>query len=112
MDVVAVFLAGGATALATGIGVLPVFLAGKRAEAAQPFLTGIAIGAMVVASIQGLLVPALRDGSVAVVTAGAAVGALFVVVAKVALSPEHSGARFDRDARRSILVFGVLFVHS
>ena len=59
------FLAGTATALATGLGALPVFWLGRRAEALQPVLIGLAAGVMTVASVVGLLLPALSDGSIA-----------------------------------------------
>src|SRR4051794_23510865 len=109
-EAAAVFLAGGATALATGLGAVPVFLMGTSARAAQPFLSGVAIGAMAVASIAGLLLPALREGSTAAVIAAVITGCVFVGVARAGLS--HERAHFGVAARRSILVFAVLFVHS
>jgi hypothetical protein len=41
-DVIVLLLAASATALATGIGAIPVFLFGRRAERATPFLLGFA----------------------------------------------------------------------
>ena len=63
MDVVLLTLAASATALATGLGAVPVFFMGARAEVLRPILLGTAIGAMTVASIVGLLRPALQEGS-------------------------------------------------
>ena len=52
-------LAATGTALATGLGAIPVFLLGARADALRPALWGLAGGVMAVASIVGLLKPAL-----------------------------------------------------
>jgi ZIP family zinc transporter len=62
VEVAALALAGSATALATGLGAVPVFLLGARAERLRPFLWGTAVGLMGVASIVGLLLPALDGG--------------------------------------------------
>ncbi len=52
------------TALATGVGALPVIaLGGERARAAQGVLSGFAAGVMAVAAIVGLLIPAASEGS-------------------------------------------------
>ena len=58
-----VFLVGAGTALATGIGAVPVALLGARARRLRPGLLGIAAGVMAVAAIWGLLLPALDEGS-------------------------------------------------
>ena len=112
MDAALVFIAGLGTALATGLGAVPVFLLGDRARATQPLLAGIAIGVMVVASVAGLLMPALDDGSVLEVAGGALAGILFVGAARSALGTKRARAHMGRATRSSILVFGVLFVHS
>ena len=99
------------TAFATGLGAIPVFLLGPRAERLRPALLGIAAGVMGVAAVAGLLEPALDDGSVGTVAAGCLAGVLFLVAARRALGPE--GTQAVRRARRmSVLVFAVLFVHS
>jgi ZIP family zinc transporter len=112
MDAALVFTAGLGTALAAGLGAVPVFLLRHRAAGAQPLLAGIAIGVMVVASVVGLLLPALDDGGAAAVAGGLLVGMVFVGFARAALGTKRARARIGRDLRRSILVFGVLFVHS
>src|SRR5215218_7664592 len=63
MDILVLTLAASATALATGLGAVPVFFMGTRAEAVRPTLLGVSIGAMTVASLLGLLKPALEEGS-------------------------------------------------
>jgi ZIP family zinc transporter len=109
-------LAGAATltALATGLGAVPVFLLGARAEALRPFLWGLAIGLMGVASFVGLLLPALDEGSGLAVGAGLVAGAAFLTVARRGLGARdiHIGDLRGKDVRTSVLVFAVLFVHS
>jgi ZIP family zinc transporter len=112
MDPIVVILAGAATALATGLGAIPVFLLGDRAAQLRPLLSAVAAGVMVLASA-ALLGPAIDDGSPATILAGVALGLLFVLEARRRLARRGRFAGAARvDARRSLLVFGVLFVHS
>jgi zinc transporter, ZIP family len=113
-EVVVVALAGSATALATGLGAIPVFLLGRRAEALNPFLWGLAIGLMGVAAVAGLLLPALDEGSPGAVVAGLLVGALFMLLTRRALGGHdlHVGKLRGTGVRQAVLVFVVLFVHS
>jgi ZIP family zinc transporter len=114
MDVLVLLLAASATALATGLGAIPVFFMGARAEALRPILLGTAIGAMTVASVVGLLKPALEEGSVASVTIGLLAGLVLLFVARALLGRRdvHVGTLRGSSVRLSILVFGVLLVHS
>ena len=107
-------LAATGTAFATGLGAVPVFFLGRGAAAWQPALWGLAAGVMTVASIVGLLKPALDEGSLAAVATGLAAGIAFLVVTRLALrsSRPHIGQFRGADVRTSILVFAVLFVHS
>lgn len=112
-DVVVLLLAASGTALATGLGAIPVFYLGRRAAQLTPVLLGFAAGVMGVASISGLLIPATEEGSAFAVLGGLVVGAALLGIAR---------SRFDRHshfmgqdgpgARTSALVFLVLFVHS
>jgi zinc transporter, ZIP family len=113
-DLVVLALAGTATALATGLGAVPVFLLGDRVVRLRPLLWGLAAGLMSVASVVGLLAPALDEGSAAAVGAGLAAGCLFLLVTRRALAHRdvHVGALRGAGVRRSLLVLGVLFVHS
>jgi ZIP family zinc transporter len=99
------------TAFATGLGAVPVFLLGQRAERLRPALLGIAAGVMGVAAVAGLLEPALDDGGTGTVAAGFAAGVLFLIVARRFLLPTRAGTA-SRARRTSLLVFAVLFVHS
>jgi ZIP family zinc transporter len=113
IELVAVVLAGGVTAIATGVGAVPVFLLGQRAERLHPLLSAVAAAVMIGASVLGLLRPALEDGSVQAVAGGVVTGVAFVAAARVRLTHD---SRFrgvaGSGARRSVLVFGVLFAHS
>jgi zinc transporter, ZIP family len=113
-DLVVLALAGCATALATGLGAVPVFALGGRIERFQPLLWGLAAGLMGIASVVGLLAPALDEGSTATVALGLAAGVAFLLVTRRVLSHRdvHVGALRGGGVRRSLLVLAVLFVHS
>jgi ZIP family zinc transporter len=112
-EVVILLLAACGTALATGLGAIPVFVLGTRARALTPFLLGIASGVMGVAAVVGLLVPALGEGSSAEVVGGLLAGVGFLALARRRLSADAGFlGRTGPDARISALVFLVLFVHS
>jgi zinc transporter ZupT len=62
MDAIVLILAASGTALATGLGAVPVFLLGPRARELAPALLGFAAGVMAVAAIVGLLIPRRKKG--------------------------------------------------
>jgi len=107
-------LAGTGTALATGLGAIPVFFLGERAAGLRPFLLGIAAGVMGVASVFGLLLPGLDEGSTASVLAGLLTGGAFLGTARAVLEARnhHLQRAMSEGMRTSVLVFVVLFVHS
>ena len=114
-EVVTLLLAGTATAIATGLGAIPVFALGtERAAALRPALWGLAAGLMGVASVVGLLLPALDEGDGGAVAAGLAAGVAFLALTRVAISRRdvHVGALRGAGVRRSAVVFVVLLVHS
>lgn len=112
-EVIVLLLAASATALATGIGAIPVFLFGRRAERATPFLLGFAAGVMGVAAVAGLLIPASEEGSTVAVIAGLAVGVAFLILARRRFHPDAGFmGRSGPGTRTSALVFLVLLVHS
>jgi zinc transporter, ZIP family len=114
MEVGLLVVAGAATAFATGLGVVPVFLLGNRATRLRPFLWGTTVGLMGVASVVGLLVPAIDEDGGATVVAGLLVGIVFLLGSRRLLAGRdvHLGELRGAGVRRSLLVFGVLFVHS
>lgn len=106
-------LAATATAFATGLGAIPVAILGARAEALRPALLGLAAGVMTVASLVGLLAPALNDGSLGEVALGVALGVGFLTAARLGLARhERTHPLGSRSLRTSLLVFTVLLVHS
>lgn len=113
-EVVVVALVGAVSALATGVGAVPVFLLRDRVEALLPLLWGLTIGLMGVASVVGLLLPALDEDAPGSVIAGLAVGVGFLLFARHWLGTHELSPVQLRTAgaRRSLLVFLVLFVHS
>ena len=112
-DVVVLTLAASATAVATGIGAIPVFFLGGRAAQLTPLLLGFAAGVMGVASVAGLLIPAAEEGSLLDLALGLAAGAALLGVARRRLDPKQGFmGRGGPGARTSALVFLVLFVHS
>ena len=98
------------TALATGLGAIPVWLLGTRADRLRPALTGLAAGVMTVAAVAGLLMPATREGSTSEVLAGLAVGVAFLVAARAWV--ERPGGIPAGQRRTAALVFLVLLFHS
>ncbi len=112
-QVVVLVLAASGTALATGLGAIPVWLLGRRAARLTPALLGFAAGVMGVAALAGLLIPATEEGSAATVVLGLAVGLAFLVLARRHLDADAGFmGRSGPGARTSALVFLVLFVHS
>jgi ZIP family zinc transporter len=112
-QVVVLILAACGTALATGLGAIPVFFLGRRAAELTPFLLGLAAGVMGVSAVAGLLIPATEEGSTGAVVVGLAVGLGFLVLVRRRLSPDAGFmGRSGPGARTSALVFLVLVVHS
>jgi ZIP family zinc transporter len=107
-------LAATGTALATGLGAIPVFLLGARAKALQPLLLGVAAGTMAVASVAGLILPGLDEGSALSVGAGVVAGGAFLFAVRTALDvrQRHVERAMSAGVRASVLVFVVLLVHS
>ncbi|HET7856480.1 MAG TPA: ZIP family metal transporter [Gaiellaceae bacterium] len=112
MDIIVLLLAATGTALATGLGAIPVFFLGARAERLRPLLWGGTVGMMTVASVVGLLRPALEEGDTLEVAAGLVAGVAFLVASRRFVDrPRFEGLR-GRGLRLSFLVFAVLFIHS
>ena len=100
--------------MATGLGALPVSRLGARAEELRPALWGLTVGLMTVASVVGLLMPALDEGTPAAVISGVGAGIAFLLLSRAVLRRRdvHVGDLRGASVRSSILVFGVLLVHS
>lgn len=112
-EAIVLLLAACGTALATGLGAVPVFMLGSRAAALTPFLLGFAAGAMGVAAVAGLLIPATQEGSAGAVLGGLGVGIAFLALVRRRFSPTAGFmGRTGPGTRTSALVFLVLLVHS
>jgi zinc transporter, ZIP family len=113
LEVAVLLLAASGTALATGLGAIPVFLLGSRARGLAPLLLGFAAGVMGVAAVVGLLIPASDEGEAIQVVVGFAVGVAFLLVVSHRFDSRAGFmGRTGPGARTSALVFLVLFVHS
>jgi ZIP family zinc transporter len=114
VDIAVLLAAGTGTALATGLGAVPVFFLGGHARSLRPALWGFAAGTMGTVSIVGLLAPALDEGGAGDVLAGLAVGIAFMLVTRRMLGVHELSVlgRQGERVRSSVLVFAVLVVHS
>jgi len=115
VDLLLLTLAATATAVATGLGAVPVFFLGERAATLRPWLLGFAAGVMGVASIVGLLLPALDEGSAAEAASGTALGVAFLLASRWVIDASRSRVAtesWSAERRTALLVFLVLFVHS
>ena len=108
---VELILAASATALATGLGAVPVWALGDHAERLRPLLTGVAAGVMAVAAIQGLLLPAFRNGSTLSIVLGSVAGLTFLLVARVWIERPGRGPG-KGPSPAAALIFLVLLFHS
>src|ERR1044072_6380901 len=113
-EAVVLLIAAAGTALATGLGAVPVFMLGRqRAARLAPFLLGLAPGVMAGGASAGLLSPAPEKGARLAVVAGFAVGVIFLVAVWKLMRPDAGFlGRTGPGSRTSALVFLVLFVHS
>jgi ZIP family zinc transporter len=119
-NVVVVFLAGLATALATGLGALPFFFFDDISSRWNVILWGLASGIMVSASVFGLVQEGLAVVDGTVVDAAVAIGpglaagvALVVVGHKLLDRAEVDPKEYEEaDFKKLVLILGILTVHS
>jgi zinc transporter, ZIP family len=112
VDLVLLTLAATATAVVTGLGAVPVFFLGERAAALRPLLLGFAAGVMTVASVVGLLLPALDEGTAGNAILGAALGVAFLLASRWWIESPRTRVTYTAERRTALLVFLVLLVHS
>ena len=114
MVLLTVFLLACATALATGLGALPVaWLGPDRTARWRPLLWGIAAGVMTAASV-GLIIEPIGKSQWVPLIFGGLLGVAFLVAGQRAMHGREMqiGELSGVHVRRSALVFAVLFVHS
>ena len=101
------------TALATGLGAVPFLFVARLAHSAIGVANALAAGFMLAAS--GLLFYEGAGADASLTVAGAFVGVLFVALASrlLAARPDvHFEALASADARKALLLVGVMTVHS
>ena len=102
-ELLTVARAGLATALARGLSAVPVFALGaERAAALRPVLWGLAGGLMGVASVVGLLLPALDEGSEPTVALGVVLGAAVLLVARAEVERRDMHVGLERRERAPV----------
>ena len=113
MDALTVFVAALVTALATGLGAIPFLFARRPGANWVGLASALAAGLMVGASL-GLLYEGHRYGD-GLTVLGALVGGAFIWVSRHLIEHRrelHLGALRGADARRALLIVGVMTLHS
>lgn len=114
VDVVTVFLVALGTALATGLGALPLLFTDGAGPRALGIANAAASGVMVGASVSLVLEASDRSGSRAAL--GVLAGILFILlVSRYLHAPHHAhdfGSLSGDDAAKGILIVAVMTVHS
>ncbi|MFW6321769.1 MAG: ZIP family metal transporter [Halohasta sp.] len=124
VDVSFIALLAGA---ATGIGALPILVAGRVSHRLYDGALGLAAGIMVGAAVFALVVPGLELGTLAEVTGGMVVGGAFLLAANWAIPHAHllfggtNGEEFpesesldelDDDLRQALLIGSSITIHN
>ena len=114
MNALFVFVAALVTALATGLGALPFLLVHRPGRLWLGLANALASGFMIGASV-GLAYEGANYGPERMLL-GAVAGAIFIALTSRLLSRDtkqlHLGALHGADARRALLIVGVMTVHS
>ena len=124
-DLTTVILVTFVAGAATGVGALPVFFRAEVSHRTYDAALGLAAGVMVAASMFGLIVPGMEEGSLAVVVAGVFAGGAFLLVANRLIPHFHAqylglvgeGGADDETAltptiRRAVLVGAAITLHN
>jgi zinc transporter ZupT len=109
-----VFVVAVLTALATGLGAVPLAFFDRKSEQWSGIATAAAGGMMLSASVFALADKALRRGNAVEVVAGMLAGAAFFAWSARLVTARHwrLGDWSAESSRRSILVIGTMFMHS
>jgi len=114
VDVVTVFVAALLTALATGLGALPLLFARASGRTALGIANAVASGVMLGASVSLVLEADDRSGGRAAI--GVVAGVVFIVVVSKVLHAPHRefalGSLRGDDAVKALLIVAVMTVHS
>jgi len=112
-NVITVFFAALVTALATGLGALPLLFVRSAGRLVLGASNAIAAGVMLAASLSLFLQGV--DRSLSRTAVGVALGVCFVLVTQRYLEHDHGhamGSLRGEDARQALLIVGVMTVHS
>ena len=113
-DAFTVFIAALLTALATGLGALPLLVAGHGDDRTLGIANAIASGVMAAASVSLVIEAGERDLPRTVV--GTILGVVFIVLVSTFLHAPHAAHTFGSlrgdDAIKALLIVGVMTVHS
>jgi len=129
-DLLTVVAIAGATGLATGLGAFPVFARAKVTHRVYDGALGLAAGLMVAASVFGLILPGMEEGTLAAVMAGVLLGGGVLLAGNYAIPHLHAQYRewlpeggatdddtdaiTDRDSalRKALLIGGAITLHN
>lgn len=92
-DLVTVLTITGAAGLVTGLGALPTFARTRVTHRVYDAALGLAAGLMVAASVFGLVVPGMEEGSLATVMIGVLLGGLVLLGGNYAIPHLHAQYR-------------------
>ncbi|HEX9654845.1 MAG TPA: ZIP family metal transporter [bacterium] len=112
------FLTGVISALATGLGAIPVAFVENKSKVVRAFSGAVAAGMMISASVfslaqEGIALKSERPTAPYEVILGLLLGALFFwYVDKLFKDGKFDTAKFGNTGRRGILIFIAMFIHS
>ena len=92
-DLLTVITVTGVAGLATGLGALPVFVRARVTHQIYDAALGLAAGLMVAASVFGLIIPGMEEGTLAAVMAGLVIGGLVLLGGNYAIPHLHAEYR-------------------
>ncbi len=92
-DLLTVVAITGVAGLATGLGALPVFARARVSHRTYDAALGLAAGLMVAASVFGLVLPGMEEGSLTAVMAGVVLGGLVLLGGNYAIPHLHAEYR-------------------
>lgn len=92
-DLLTVVAITGAAGLATGLGAIPVFARARVTHRTYDAALGLAAGLMVAASVFGLVLPGIDEGTLAAVMAGVFLGGLALLGGNYAIPHLHAQYR-------------------
>ena len=92
-DLLTVVAITGVAGVATGLGALPVFARARVSHRVYDAALGLAAGLMVAASVFGLILPGMEEGSLAAVMVGVVAGGLVLLAGNYAIPHLHAEYR-------------------